>query len=168
MQENNELAHVLSINMDVEPTFLSVSSEYLAAGTNNFVYIYRFLENNQFFSEATAIRTGDYFSMVNSICLSDTHLTVLTDHKCFLERINEEGQEGIQFPMDPNSPKIRFMSLSKEFLIMLDAENSVLIYSVKENALCSSFKPNSLLQKVSFFLRSDVAKPSRKQSSVSR
>lgn len=84
-----------SVTLEVEPTFLSIGSSHLASGLNNLVYLYKFYENGAFFQNFELIKTGDYFSMVLDVGVSDTHLAVLTENKCFIESI-ENGEENTE------------------------------------------------------------------------
>jgi WD repeat-containing protein 19 len=77
-------------NLEIEPTFLNIGASHLAAGVNNFVYLYKFFENGAFYQNFELIKKGDYFSMVSDAAISDTHLAVMTENKCYIETLSQE------------------------------------------------------------------------------
>ena len=85
---DNKMEPLTSVTLEVEPTFLAIGQSYLASGLNNLVYLYKFFENGSYFQNFELVKTGDYFSMISDVGVSDTHLAVLTENKCFLEPLN--------------------------------------------------------------------------------
>lgn len=77
-------------NLEIEPTFLTIGATHLAAGVNNYVHLYKFFENGAFYQNFELIKKGDYFSMVSDAAVSDTHVAVMTENKCYIETLTQE------------------------------------------------------------------------------
>ena len=82
---DNKMEVLTSVNLEIEPTFLTIGPAHMATGINNYVYLHKFFENGAFFEKLELVKKGDYFSMVSDVGISDTHLAVLTENKLFLE-----------------------------------------------------------------------------------
>lgn len=77
-------------NLEIEPTFLNIGASHLVAGANNYVYLYKFFENGAFYQNFELVKKGDYFSMVTDAAVSDTHMAVMTENKCYIETLAQE------------------------------------------------------------------------------
>lgn len=87
---DGKMDELTSHNLDVEPSFLSIGSTHLVSGTNNYAYLYKFFENGAFFQNFELIKKGDYFTMIQEALVSDTHLAVLTENKCYIEELSQD------------------------------------------------------------------------------
>lgn len=77
-------------NLEVEPTFLSIGETHLVTGMNNYAYLYKFFENGEFYQTFDLVKKGDYFAMIQDAQVSDSHMAVLTENKCYLETLEQE------------------------------------------------------------------------------
>ena len=143
-----KLEPISSVNLDFEPTFLFLGPAHVASGINNFVYLYKFIENGAYYEQLDLVVKGDFYTMVNEVAISQTHLAVLTENKCYLELLEQNKEEPKTFPLDANDPRIKYIYLNDNFLIMHDSDNKIIIYSTEERSICSTFRPNSQIQKM--------------------
>lgn len=148
-----KMEELTNLTLEVEPTFMSMGPTRLACGINNFVYLYRYSENGSFFEQPELEKKGDYFSMVTDVGVSETHLATLTENKCFLESFGSaaegsEPEDQVSFPKDAGDAKIKQITLNDTFLIMLDAEGKITIYSPQEKSICMTVKPSVPIQKM--------------------
>lgn len=90
---DGKMDELTSHNLDVEPSFLSIGSTHLVSGTNNYAYLYKFFENGAFFQNFELIKKGDYFTMIQEALVSDTHLAVLTENKCYIEVLSQDQDQ---------------------------------------------------------------------------
>lgn len=137
-----------TINLEFEPTLLTIGASHLASGINNFVYLYKFMENGEYNPNLELVVKGDFYTMVSDIAVSETHLAVLTENKCYLELLEQNKAEPKTFPQDASDPLIKYIFLNDKFLIMHDADNKITIFSTQDGSVCAAFKPGSFIQKI--------------------
>ncbi|EAR82687.2 WD40 repeat protein (macronuclear) [Tetrahymena thermophila SB210] len=140
----NQIQNVSSINLETEPGFLSLGLYHLAAGINNNVWYYLWLDQkrNGIIKGGEMIQKRDYLGSVKDIRLNEFWAAVLTDGKCILHTIQPNNNVKDQkFPQIETDKAISGIGLTNDFLIMLDSSGKIRYYHLEDQQFVVEYKP---------------------------
>lgn len=145
---------VNKINLDIEPAFISLGKNHCAVGINNYVWYYRWRNenprNNQV--DAPLVCKREYFTTIKSVVLNDKWTAVLSEGKVTLHFIEAERNGGHsddrKFPQYDSDQPIASIHLTDEFLIMTDIAGKLKYYFIEENQVISEFNPENPIERV--------------------
>lgn len=94
----NEQRASVSLETDMEPSFLSIGPSHLAVGMNNRAWFYDLSDNNPELSDARAksslrppklLFDKEYLGNISSICLNTEYASVLFEGRIFLHQVRK-------------------------------------------------------------------------------
>ncbi|CAD8171970.1 unnamed protein product [Paramecium pentaurelia] len=149
--QEQTLNEISQVNLENEPNQISMSIQYFAAGINNIVYYFKYLEikNNKIIKPATQIIKMDYLGYVNQIILNNDFAAVLSNNVCTFHKIEQTGDYiKQQFPDNDQDKPILHIGLTKNFLFLLDSQSKIRVYNIYEKQFIIEFKNDYNLTKI--------------------
>ncbi|EGR31945.1 WD repeat protein [Ichthyophthirius multifiliis] len=138
-----------AINLENEPAFLSLGLYHLAAGINNIIWYYLWLDQkrNAIIKGGELVQKRDYMGNVRDVKLNDFWAAVLSDGKCILHPIVHSNQiKDIKFPQSDNEKLIVNIGLTKDFLILLDQQGKIRYFHLEDQQFIIEYLPNTGLE----------------------
>lgn len=118
----------VSLQAQVEPGFIALGPQHVAAGMNNRVWYYA-LDSKQ------CVNEQEYVGTVESVSMSGTHSAVHIDGKIYLHDIMPSSNRTQIFSKKAASPVI-----AGDFLIYVAVPNVIVHYSLSDGAEVSEFR----------------------------
>jgi len=132
------------LNLEFEPTNLDIGPFHIASAINTFAHFYKYRADNfSFIPKPELQEKSDFFARITDIKVGGYFSAVLTETNCYLVKLTDPaGKNRIKFPPNQEDPKIRSIELSDDFLLMLNVENKITIYSLLHSAISNELKPS--------------------------
>eukprot|EP00743_Colponemidia_sp_Colp-15_P004281 GILK01004618.1.p1 GENE.GILK01004618.1~~GILK01004618.1.p1 ORF type:complete len:1398 (-),score=319.35 GILK01004618.1:169-4362(-) len=137
-----------AVEVEVEPSFVSVGPSHIATGMNTQMWFYRWNEGT------SLVQRRDYVSVVNDVVLNSTQAAILSEGKVYLHEV-EPDQESTEpakgdrsFPDTDDEGFISCVALTEEMLIMGFNDGRIRYYYPKEGAFVSEFRHPEPIKKV--------------------
>ncbi|CAK84014.1 unnamed protein product (macronuclear) [Paramecium tetraurelia] len=149
--QEQSLNEISTVTLENEPNQISMSMQYFAAGLNNVVFYYKYLElkNKKAFKPAIQAIKMDYLGYVNQIILNDESAAILSNNVCTFHKIEQTGEYvKQQFPDNDQEKPILHIGLTKNFLFLLDSQSKIRVYNVFEKQFIIEFKNDYSLTKI--------------------
>lgn len=140
--QNNTLT---TITLENEPSFISLGPYHIAAGINNMIWYYQWLDQkkNGLIIQGELVQKRDYVGSVKLVQINDLWAAVLADNKCILHPIDPKQMSSevkeVKFPQTENEKAISQIGLTKDFLILLDVAGKLKYYHIQDQQFIIEF-----------------------------
>ncbi|CAD8104509.1 unnamed protein product [Paramecium primaurelia] len=150
--QDQSLTEKATIFLENEPNQISMSMKYFAAGLNNMVYYYNYLElksKKDDTSPSSIILKMDYLGYVNQIILNNEFAAILSNNVCTFHKIEQAGDFiKQQFPPNDQEKPILHIGLTRHFLFLLDSQSKIRVYNFLEKQFIIEFNNDYNLTKI--------------------
>ncbi|XP_029010876.1 WD repeat-containing protein 19 [Betta splendens] len=144
-----ERENPVSIEVDVEPTFIAVGPYHVAVGMNNRAWFYALVEQEPGFIK---LKDVEYLGTIASMCLNSDYAAALFEGKVQLHMIEGKDQEERKqmklFPDDDRQGRILCHALTTDFLYYSTDSGNVICVLVEELETVNSYSHSVGVRKV--------------------